>query len=780
MNNWFSPSQLAELPTMPNSKRLVNILISNDGDWASRPRVGRGGGKEYQIPDRYQTPELIKALAEKFGDRLEVSTIVDDGILTDEDSNLQALIAEGEAAEDPDAYLSAIQQLEKDGYTPDQVRAFVPEKVDFELPLSACEISEESDDDLRLNARYEILKRWAKSVEGCVAAGGSKLGCDTIFVEKVKDGSIAIPDWVRKGISSNKGKIKLSRALLFQWKDLANAGSAALRPKFKGKDGQSFFDLRPDYALVAEALAREFGATATVLHYAFTSGVVKEDFGLEEVPTESQIQGWLTKRNALNHQRSRAFATGDKSVILSAQGSYSRGLKPNDKWEIDSTKADATAKKENIVWLQSRFGEAPVRCALVAAIDVATRQVKILVRPTSNGEAIANLIADCIRDWGLPKVVKTDNGNDYIGKHVGGFCRAMGIEQKLCVVKQPWQKPHIERFMRSLQHSPAWEMLPWNTGHNVAQQQAYRKRRDGELVLGWTIEAFQSWIDRWVDAYHNSLHEGLGCSPMERLASFRTEGFVALMPKNLEKNLEFALLLEDLCTVNKGGLKYQGRFYIAPELVSEVGKQVAVRFNPENPNQIYVYSGQDLTTAKLICIATWDMALTPEEQAAIASTKPVISEAIRKYEEEIKKARRNLKSAIAKNPEKLLPSRGGVAALRATEQIDTASSNLIAEIESAVSKKPENTDAPEMQAKRQEWLEMQARKAAEQEPVEEVRTGHDWRRIWEMSDRPIHETEWLLQTIDIGGYGGYVAMIERKSLDEMRETLDQELRDRVA
>lgn len=736
------------------SKRIIQLKAKEEG-WKY---TNRAGSKErlYAITDL--PTEYINALTEKFADR--VSTNVDSVSVIDYDNNLIPDV--GEMVEH---IVEANNMAEIQVYEP-------------EFEAVDCEIAEESDDDLRLNARYEILKLWALNVEACVKAGGSKLGCDTIFVEKVKDGSIAIPDWVRKGISSNKGKIKLSRALLFQWKDLANAGSAALRPKFKGKDGQSFFDLRPDYALVAEALAREFGASATVLHYAFTSGVVREDFGLEEVPTESQIQGWLTKRNALNHQRTRAFATGDKSVILSAQGSYSRGLKPNDKWEIDSTKADATAKKENIIWLQSRFGEAPVRCALVACIDVATRQVKILVRPTSNGEAIANLIADCIRDWGLPKVIKTDNGKDYIGKHVAGFCRAMGIEQKLCVVKQPWQKPHIERLMRSLQHSPAWEMLPFNTGHNVAQQQAYRKRRDGELVLGWTIEQFQSWIDKWVTAYHNSLHEGLGCSPIERIASFRAEGFVALMPRNLEKNLEFALLLEELCTVNKSGIRYQGRLYVAPELIGIVGEKVAIRYSPENPNQIYVYSSKDLDVAKLICVATWDMSLTPEEQAAIASTKPVVSEAIRKLEEDVKKARRNLKSSIAKNPEKLLPSRGGVAAIRATEQIDTASSELVKAIEVASAPKPKAQD-PEMDER---WKAVIAKREEDAKPSEIlVRTPEQWLAWWDKPEMANDEDlQWMIRTANLAGYGKAWLTMRRIDVDDAIEILEGRLRDRAA
>ena len=805
MKEWFSLSEIAGSPNMPTKPSGVRRKAEREC-WEVRDRKAVGGGKEYHLA---AFPEITK----DFLISLE-STNVD---------KLQALIAEGEASEDSDAYLMAIEAIApvqevwgyQKKYAPNALNTVITNPSDhvgdgnkmvatlidegsnhfadakqmaIAEPVTsvACEVSEVipdgSDANLRLQARYFILKEWAMFIEVCTAEGGKKLGCDLSFVDKVKDGSHVLPDWVRKGISSDKGKILLSRGTIHQWQNSAEMGAAALRPNFKGKEGQSFFDKRPDYCLVAEALCREFGASVKNIHYAFATGLVKEDFGLEDMPTESQVSGWLKKRKETNNQRARAFETGDMTILRPSQGSYSRGLKPNQRWEVDSTKADATVKKDNIVWLQSRYGEAPVRCALIVLVDAATRMIKILCSPTSNGEGIIALTADGIRDWGLPEMIVSDNGKDYIGNDFTTFCRTMNnIKLHHCTVRQPMQKPHVERINRSLQHSAAWEMLPFNTGHNVAQQIAYRKRREGEPVLAWDMEAFQSWINKWVEDYHNRVHSSLGCTPYERLAAFRAEGWIAKMPANLEANLEFALMREKEVTLRKDGITYQGRTYIAPELIAlEVGTKFGCRFNPQNVNQIYVYTSTNLAEAKFVCIATWSLALSPEDQAKIASIKPVIPEAMRDHEKAIKNARKRFKTATEQNPERLLPDRGGIAALRATELIESATDNLVKAIEAAANKQEVTTDDPEIQAKRKQWIEMQAKKDAEKEPEEEIRTGHDWRRIWGDKDRSIADTEWLLQTVDLGGFGNFVGMIEKKSVDEFRELLEKELEIRVA
>ena len=48
MKSWFSPAELAGLPGLQNTKRGINKLLKTVA-WESRPRAGRGGGREYSI-----------------------------------------------------------------------------------------------------------------------------------------------------------------------------------------------------------------------------------------------------------------------------------------------------------------------------------------------------------------------------------------------------------------------------------------------------------------------------------------------------------------------------------------------------------------------------------------------------------------------------------------------------------------------------------------------------------------------------------------------------------
>jgi hypothetical protein len=627
---------------------------------------------EYEVPEKYLTPEFLAAVSLRQAPLRQAPLRQAQGTIGNQ--------AQGTGGQEKIAGESPCLVNDPPESPPAEEEGLSSEVSSLRAPKP--EIVPAQDSNLQAWARLEAVRLWRNFIEG-----KPEMVATAEFCQLIKDRSYPeCPPWVYVGLSTKAGVVRISRMSLYEW---AKKKAADLEPGYRGREGNSFFAQRPELLPVMESIIAEFGASAKRIAYFFESGLIKLEFGLEICPSYYQIRYWLSKWQKENTQRARAFATGDKTILRSGMGNFSRGLKPNDRWEIDSTKADVETRIQKIVWLHSKYGEAPVRCVVIACVDVATRRPKFLASPTSNGEAIALLTADCIREWGLPHQIKTDNGKDYIGKYVRGFYSAMMIEQKLCNVRCPWEKPHVERLMEILQHSDEWEVLPWNTGHNVAQIQANRKKREGEDVLPWTIEQFQSWLDRWAEAYCNRIHEGLGCTPNERLAEFAANGWVSLMPKHLEANLEFALLREELVTVCKKGIRYNNRFYIAPELGNLVGVKVAIRIDTNDPNKIVVYDDQDLKVAKLICVATWELALSPEEQAQIACSKPVVDQAVYEHDREVKKARKRLKNRIAKNPEELLPDRGGVAILKTQQEIEVATQKLVESVQKTVPKPQE-------------------------------------------------------------------------------------------
>ena len=170
----------------------------------------------------------------------------------------------------------------------------------------------------------------------------------------------------------------------------------------------------------------------------------------------------------------------------------------NQLWELDSTPAD-------VICADGR------RYAIVAAIDIWSRQARVLVVPTSRAAAIAALLRRCILEWGVPEAVRTDEGKDYTSRHVLGVLADLEIEHRPCPPYTPEAKPFVERFLGTLTRD-LFATLPGFSGHDVTQAQALRSRKsfaarrgeDDTVIYGaeLTAEALQERCDFWCDAVY--------------------------------------------------------------------------------------------------------------------------------------------------------------------------------------------------------------------------------------------------------------------------------------
>jgi hypothetical protein len=86
----------------------------------------------------------------------------------------------------------------------------------------------------------------------------------------------------------------------------------------------------------------------------------------------------------------------------------------------------------------------------------------------------------------------------------------LGIQYEACDPFSPWQKPHIERAFRTLQHD-YFEILPHFSGHDVKgaqallEQESFAARfgRSKEMAAKHALrpEELQRGIDAWCAAY---------------------------------------------------------------------------------------------------------------------------------------------------------------------------------------------------------------------------------------------------------------------------------------
>ncbi len=351
-------------------------------------------------------------------------------------------------------------------------------------------------------------------------------------------------------------------------------------------------------------------------------------------PSVSTVRRWLRDWRAEHDRALSAVLNPDRhrSHRKPAAGDAAAGIERlNQLWELDSTPADvicADPGSGSPDRCPGQAGAGAKRHAVVAAIDVWSRRVRVLVVPTSRATAIAALLRRCILEWGVPETVRTDEGRDYTSRHVVGALADLEIAHDLCPPYTPDAKPFVERAIGTLSRD-LFAFLPGFSGHDVAGAQALRARksfaaRRGESAaksfsVALTAAELQERCDAWCESvYGRRPHDGLaGASPFARAASWA--GPVKWIHD--ERALD-ALLAEPAGdgkrTVVKGRIKVDGGVYIAAELGSLGGALVSVRRDPADLGRIFVYHRAGRKRGRFICIAE-DPVRTGIDRAEIAA-----------------------------------------------------------------------------------------------------------------------------------------------------------------
>ncbi|MFO1417288.1 MAG: Mu transposase C-terminal domain-containing protein [Methylotetracoccus sp.] len=348
-----------------------------------------------------------------------------------------------------------------------------------------------------------------------------------------------------------------------------------------------------------------------------------------QIPARRSLDRWISAWKTTHAEVFCARENPDawKSRYMSAAGKFSADIERiNQRWELDSSPAD--------VLLQDG------RHSLIACIDVYSRRGCLLVAKTSKAAAIALLLRRCMLDWGIPEMLKTDNGQDYVSLHIQRVCAMLGVRHECSAPLSPWEKPHIERLFRTFSHG-VFELLPGFIGHNVAEREAIRAResfadrlfkKDTTVELRMNSQELQQFCDQWVaNIYHHDTHSGIGTTPFLRAQMCREPVRVIETPRILDLLLAEAPSNNGLRTVGKAGIRLDREVYDAPELEAYRNQTVQVLYDPEDLGRVYVYAHDrpedPLTTQPIkagfhfVCIAECAslLGLSRDDQSARAS-----------------------------------------------------------------------------------------------------------------------------------------------------------------
>ena len=407
----------------------------------------------------------------------------------------------------------------------------------------------------------------------------------------------------------------ISLASLIRWEKALNKnGITALAGNYGKTKGNGIIDSTPELKEYCIALIHEYPhikgeRLADMLEAEFSEKYT--------IPAPSTCRAWLSSWKEQNQalymsmfdpsawQNKRMVAFGNMSIDVT---------RINQLWEFDSTPADVMLKDG--------------RYSIVGVIDVFTRRVKLVLKPTSNAEAIALLIRHAILDWGLPEVARTDNGSDYLSHHISTVWNSLDIHNDITNPYSGWEKPFIERFFRTFSHGIA-ELIQGYIGHNVvdrerissrltfAEKLVERKEKGAERVgidVSLTAEEFEAKMNQWVDGhYHNCTHSGIKCTPFEQYTRHKQSIRRVSSPRVLDVLLS-PVPGNGFRTVTKSnGISIEGGSYIHAELGAYIGDRVFCRWNPQDVGKIFVFhalhghficeavnpeiAGQDITMA---------------------------------------------------------------------------------------------------------------------------------------------------------------------------------------
>jgi hypothetical protein len=404
------------------------------------------------------------------------------------------------------------------------------------------------------------------------------------FCTELAAGTVKLPAQVIRAVAIRKGKISLSWNTVNRWHQAFSAhGMAGLAGQYKTKAKTNIPKHMCEF-IVAMLVEHPHSQTPHI-----RAGLAAR-FDGQAIPHRAAIRRFV-----------KAWKQEEKSVF--------KYIENPDQWKNDHMLAmgDASEQVErlNQVW---EFDGTPTdvmlidgRHTIIGVIDIYSRRLKLLISPTNKAEAVAALTRRAMLDWGVPEIAKTDNGSDYVSKHMVRVFDSLEIKQVLCPPFTPENKPHIERSFRTFAHGIC-ELLPGYVGHNITDRKAIEARRtfaqrltkqgSDPIDVKMTSDEFQTLCNRWCRAiYHQAPHSNLGGKKPAEMAREWTRPVRKIRD---ERALDILLSPtpggDGLRVVGKKGLKVDNGKYFADELISYEGQNVRVLIDRTDFGAVYCFA----------------------------------------------------------------------------------------------------------------------------------------------------------------------------------------------
>lgn len=597
---WLTPLEIAEmgLAGLPSSERGVRLLAERVG-WnasaLSRPRTGRGGGREYQIGllpieaqrrlmDEHRASEVSRKLA--VIDAVEAARALQ---MSKGQAIREAALSAGVSVATVTRWVRAVEGVPVDQRA--MVLSPAPEAV-------AAGMAGDAQDADRITALASGLARFEglsdeqkqvaetraamlRAVNGLVRSGLALAEARVVFAQSwtAREDDFGL-DEAAHGVVP-----QVSAPTLKRWaQEFKRGGLAGLAPKWGARKGKTGIDGDAEIKTLIEGMLLEHPDCSAKL---VMRGLRARITG-REVPSYRSVQRWIAQWKEDNAALYLMASSPDgfRSKARLVVGNASENvLRLNQRWEMDSTPNDVMLADGS-------------RHALIGLIDVWSRRVRLVVARTSNAAGVAACLRKGLMDFGVPEQLKCDNGSDYKSRHMARVCAGLEIEQTFCQPFNPQEKPHIERFFRTFSHDLV-TLLDGFIGHNVDQRSRIEDRKAfaarimdkdaAPVELRKSAAELQQFCDEWCRTiYERELHSALGRAPFEQAQSWTgpVRGIederaldVLLMPAPGDGGTR---------VVGKKGIALDRWHYTDPVLIHHYRKRVQVRLDEADWGRVLV------------------------------------------------------------------------------------------------------------------------------------------------------------------------------------------------
>ncbi|WP_223557197.1 hypothetical protein [Pseudomonas sp. BF-R-01] len=162
--------------------------------------------------------------------------------------------------------------------------------------------------------------------------------------------------------------------------------------------------------------------------------------------------------------------------------------------------------------LVNEYGDTIGKAALTILLDVASRRVigwDISINPPSAQKTIRAL-KDSLHRVGVGEEYRLDNGSENTKKDaLDGLFPLLGPNITYCRVRRPNEKPHVERWFRTLT-TGLTHKLRGTTFSCPKERGEYASEKKATYTLEVIKKRFEDWLE---NVYHKRRHRGIGTSP---------------------------------------------------------------------------------------------------------------------------------------------------------------------------------------------------------------------------------------------------------------------------